>query len=124
MRVLLSIKPEYADRIFDGSKRFEFRKKVFRNQVTTVVVYATLPVGKVIGEFTISEIIESEPSKVWRKTKGFSGISKSNFEEYFTGRSKAFAIGVQDPKLYKQSMSLRDVHPRGIAPQSFYYLSQ
>ena len=30
MKILLSIKPEFAERIFDGSKKYEFRKVIFR----------------------------------------------------------------------------------------------
>ncbi|RAX12581.1 hypothetical protein CKY02_11450 [Photorhabdus bodei] len=40
MKVLLSIKPEYVDRILNGSKKFEFRKVAFKNnQVQSVVIY-------------------------------------------------------------------------------------
>ncbi len=123
MKVLLSIKPEHAQKIFGGLKRFEFRKAIFRKEgVQTVVVYATLPVGKVIGEFTVGEIIENEPATVWKATKAHSGISRTFYDEYFLGRSIAFAIEVQNPKLYAESLDLEDVHPSGSAPQSFCYL--
>jgi predicted transcriptional regulator len=81
-----------------------------------------MPVGRVIGEFTIGEIITNKPSEVWRRTKDHSGITRNFFDQYFTGSAKAFAIGVQDPKLYKKSLNLIDVHPKGVPPQSFCYL--
>ena len=57
MTVLLSIKPEFAEKIFDGTKKFEFRKSIFKNtDVQTVIVYASSPVQQVIGEFTIDSI--------------------------------------------------------------------
>ena len=31
MKVLLSIKPEFAEKILNGTKRFEFRKGIFKN---------------------------------------------------------------------------------------------
>ena len=31
MTVLLSIKPEFAEKIFDGTKKYEFRKSIFKN---------------------------------------------------------------------------------------------
>ena len=43
MKVLLSIKPEFANKIFEGTKRFEFRKSIFKKEVKTVVVYASSP---------------------------------------------------------------------------------
>ena len=76
MRVLLSIKPEFAFKIFDGEKKYEFRKVVFKNpKVKTVVVYASSPVQKVIGEFEIEDILSSNPNEIWKKTKKYSGIT-------------------------------------------------
>lgn len=58
-KVLLSIKPEFVNEIMSGRKKFEYRKKVFkRKDITTIVVYATKPLGKVVGEFEVDEIIE------------------------------------------------------------------
>lgn len=123
MRVLLSIKPEYAERIFEGTKRFEFRKAAFKDTaVKTVVVYATLPVGKVIGEFSIDEIIQASPAELWEKTKKYSGISKELFHSYFDGRRSATAIGVRQAKLYRRPLPISSVSPSGVAPQSFCYL--
>jgi predicted transcriptional regulator len=123
MRILLSIKPQYAELIFAGSKRFEFRRVVHKNlKVKTVVVYATKPVGKVIGEFAVSEIHGDSPERLWRKTRRHSGITKGFFNEYFHGRDKGFAIGVGKAKRYKIPLELREVLPNGFPPQSFVYL--
>ena len=77
MRVLLSIKPEYAEKILSGAKRFEYRKAAPRNTaVRTVVIYATLPVGKVIGEFEIGGVLREPPEVLWNQTKQASGITR------------------------------------------------
>jgi len=123
MKVLLSIKPEFADRILNGDKHFEFRKAVFKNaDVKTVVIYATKPVGKVIGEFDIAEVLEGTPNKLWKVTREYAGISKAFFEEYFEGRDTAYAIRVQRPTRYSRPLDLTELLPRGVAPQSFQYL--
>jgi len=31
MKILLSIKPEYAEKIFAGTKKYEFRRSIFKN---------------------------------------------------------------------------------------------
>ena len=68
MKVLLSIKPEYAESILSGKKKYEFRKNIFRNKnVDTIVIYATMPVGKVIGEFKVGDILALSPSELWDK---------------------------------------------------------
>ncbi|WP_431293479.1 ASCH domain-containing protein [Pedobacter sp. P26] len=80
MRVLLSIKPEYAYKIFEGTKKFEFRKIRFKNpNIKTVVVYASSPVQKVIGEFEIEDILSFDPDRIWRITEKYSGISEAFF---------------------------------------------
>lgn len=123
MKILLSIRPHYAYQIFSGSKRFEFRKVLYKNpEVTTVVVYATKPVGKVIGEFTISGVHKESPEELWRRTKMHSGISESFFIAYFEGREVACAIEVESTTLYPEPKELRDVVTNGLAPQSFRYL--
>lgn len=125
MKVLLSIKPEYAYKILSGDKRYEFRKAVFKNKdVRKIVIYATKPVGKVVGEFDIGEILQDSPESIWAKTKSYSGISKDFFEEYFNGRERAFAISIKNPSTYEEPFELKRVVANGVAPQSFRYLHE
>lgn len=118
----MSIKPEFANLIFEDEKGYEFRKVLFKNpDIKTIVVYASSPVQKVIGEFEIEEIISMEPSKLWNKTKDRAGISKSFFLQYFEERLIGHAIKVGKKKLYRTPKCLKkdfDVLP----PQSFIYL--
>ncbi len=123
MKVLLSIKPEYVDRILDGSKKFEFRKGIFKNEmVKSVVIYATMPVGMVVGEFDIADVIEDKPSIVWSKTKKYAGISKDFFDIYFNSRDKAFAIKIGNVRKYDEPMMLSALGKNITAPQSYRYL--
>ena len=122
MKVILSIKPEFAFKIFDGSKKFEFRKSIFKNKnVKTIIVYASSPVQKVIGEFEIGIIYNDNLDVLWRITKEHSGISEDYFYSYFTDKEKGFAIQVKKKKKYKNPKSLKEeynIHP----PQSFAYV--
>lgn len=123
MKVLLSIKPEYAEKILNGEKRFEFRKSLFGNVgVTAVVIYVTKPVGKVVGEFEISEVLRDKPAKVWARTKRFAGIDKVFFDSYFEGRNMAVAIGVGTVRKYREPLELTHFGDSVTAPQSFRYL--
>ncbi len=122
MRALLSIKPEYAEKILIGTKKYEFRKVIFKKNVDTVVIYATMPVGKIIGEFKVDDILQDQPKELWKKTKDHSGITQSFFDQYFDGRNKAFAIRVKNPFRYHEPFDLKRILPKGIAPQSFCYI--
>lgn len=125
MKVLLSIKPEYVERIFDGSKKFEYRRAIFKNKdIRTVIVYATLPVGKIVGEFDIDEILENNPSAIWAKTKDYSGVQESFYDEYFNGREKAFAIKISSTKKYINEICPYTQLNNFTAPQSFMYAKE
>ena len=118
MRVLLSIKPEFAQKIFDGSKRYEYRRAIFKNhEVSRVIVYASDPIRRIIGEFEIEDILHDELQMLWVKTKNDAGISKKRFFEYFTNKSKGYAIKVKTTTIYDDPLPLNSfmVSP----PQSF-----
>lgn len=123
MKVLLSIKPQFAEQIFNGNKKFEFRKTIFKNEdVKTVVVYASSPIQKVIGEFEIEMILNDSPDKLWKKTKKYAGIDEEYFYQYFADREYGFAIKIKKVKKYKKPLCLKadfNLTP----PQSFLYLS-
>ncbi|MEL6675831.1 MAG: hypothetical protein AAFR61_26725 [Bacteroidota bacterium] len=122
MKVVLSIKPIFADKIFEGSKKFEFRRSIFKNEnVKSIIVYASSPVQKVIGEFEIEEIHNEELSSLWDKTKDYSGISEEYFYKYFSDKEKGFAIQVKNKIKYSQPKCLKsdfNLNP----PQSFAYV--
>lgn len=124
MKVLLSIKPKFAYKIFDGEKKFEFRKVIFKNpDIKTIVVYASSPVQQVIGEFEIDDILSSSPNEIWELTKKYSGISEVYFNEYFENKLIAHAIKIKNTKKYIKPMSLKDDF-NVLPPQSFLYLKE
>lgn len=123
MKVLLSIKPEFVEKILSGEKKYEFRKKLFKRQsVKTIVIYATMPIGKVVGEFDIDHVISDDPNLVWEKTKKYAGVSKSFYDEYFEEKSLAFAIAIGKVTLYDEPKSLNYFGKNIVAPQSYRYL--
>lgn len=123
MKVLLSIKTEFVKEIFNGTKKFEYRKVIFKNKdIKTVVIYETMPVGKIVGEFEIEQILMEHPSKIWQKTKKYSGITEDFYDEYFIGRDKAYAIEIKSFKKYDTPVSPYANNSNFTAPQSFKYL--
>lgn len=124
MKVLLSIKPEFAEKIFDGTKKYEFRRSVFKNKnVKTVVVYASSPVQQVIGEFEIETILNHNLQELWNLTKDYSGITKNFFFEYFINKENGYAIKIKEAKRYDRALSLKDDF-NATPPQSFMYLEE
>lgn len=123
MKVVLSIKPQFANKIFDGTKKFEFRKAIFKNQnVTSVLVYASSPVQKVIGEFEIEKIFNLDLKELWDKTKDHSGITEAYFYEYFENREQGFAIQIKNKRRFENPKCLKTDYNL-TPPQSFAYWS-
>jgi predicted transcriptional regulator len=121
-RVLLSIKPEFANLIFEGQKDFEFRRAVFKDpEIRSVVVYASSPVQKVIGEFEIESILHEHLDVLWENTKHAAGIERSYYDSYYHGKEKGYAIKVGKRTLYDSPKSLKHDFEM-LPPQSFAYL--
>jgi len=120
--VLLSIKPEFAKKIFAGTKKFEFRKSIFKYQnINKIIVYASSPVKKVIGEFLIDKILIDDIDTLWNITSAHSGITKEFYQEYFKDKNKAYAIKIGKTIRYKKSRTLNEYNIK-TAPQSFVYI--
>ncbi len=123
MRILLSVKPAFVHEILTGKKLYEFRKQLFKHtEVKTIVIYASSPICKVVGEFEIGDIIKDTPVKVWEKTKLHSGISDSFYFRYFENREIAYAIEITNIIEYPEPLSLSDINEKIKPPQSFCYI--
>lgn len=124
MKVLLSIKPEFANKIFDGIKKFEFRRTIFKNEkIKTVVVYASSPMQRVIGEFEIDTILKADLDTLWAETRDHAGIEEDYFYEYFGDKEQGFAIKIKKTRKYKSPRCLKE-HYNLQPPQSFLYLNE
>ena len=123
MKVLLSIKPEFADKIFDGTKKVEFRRIIFKsNKITSIVVYASSPIQKIIGEFEVDSVLSGSPEYLWSETSEDAGISKSYFDQYFADRLIGYAIRIKSVNRYKVPLCLKLDFNISHPPQSFQYL--
>ncbi len=121
---LLSIHPRFAEAILNGDKRVEFRRTRFSQRVSHVVIYATLPVAKVIGWFEVAGIESLHPDDLWSKFNHCGGIDEQQFRSYYAGRETGYAIRVQRSQRLKQARSLSTICRRIRPPQSFAYLDK
>lgn len=119
--ILLSIKPEFVARIFDGVKKFEFRKVVANKNIDAIVIYATAPVMRVVGCVQVRGILGDRPDELWQQTKNAAGITREFFDSYFAGRDMAYAYVLGDVVRYDVPKTLSEFGLRA-APQGFVYL--
>lgn len=121
MKILLSVKPEYTDRILDGSKRYEYRRRLAAMPISSILLYATEPVGKVVGEVKVTGTVSDSPTKLWEQTKKYAGITRERYRLYFHGKKKAHAYVLGDAKSFIVKKSLAEYRITS-APQSFVYI--
>ena len=120
-KILLSIKPEYVKSIFEGKKKFEYRKIVAKNRPDKIIIYSTYPISAIVGEADIEEILIDSPDNLWKKTKKNSGVDKSFFFEYCKEKKVGVAYQLKNIIEYENIRSLEEFGVK-YAPQSYVYL--
>lgn len=122
--VILSIKPIYAQAIMSGTKKVEFRKKIFKRPVDKIFVYSSSPEKKILGFFTIKEIIKNSPENLWKEFNKIGGIEKNAFFNYYQGSDTGFSIKISEVEKYDNGIDPTDIFDNFCAPQSFIYLEK
>ncbi len=125
MNVLLSIKPEFADKILAGTKRYEFRRSVPSSWETPirVFIYASHPRKRIVGYFTAAEILRESPALLWEKCHNSAGIEKERFFTYFQGKASGNALVIEDVTPLPHPADPRElIKSEFVGPQSFCYI--
>ena len=69
--LILSLKPRYADLIFEGVKKAELRRRpLVQMEGGDVFVYVTSPVMELRGGFRVGEVWAGTPQEIWEKVSG------------------------------------------------------
>lgn len=120
--IILPIAPKYITKILSGQKKYEYRKKLCKNEIYRIYLYATTPVKGIVGEAEVIDKLEENPERLWDLTSSTAGIDKDFFYKYFSGSIKAGAYKLGGVKKYKNKILLNSI---GIdyAIQSFKYIS-
>jgi predicted transcriptional regulator len=118
----MSIRPQFASAILDGTKTVEFRKRALANDISRVIIYTTAPIKAVVGEFTVASQVITSPGALWRRFSKVAGIDRRSFFEYFEGTTEAVGIVIDAVTEYDIPISLGDIEPGARPPQSFMYV--
>lgn len=108
-------------KIFDGSKKYEFRRYLAKKDVNRILIYSTAPVMKVVGEVEVIGTLSMKPTPLWEITKTHAGITRDGFREYFSGRKMAHAYKLGRVYEYLEPQPLFKYNIKQ-APQSFVYI--
>lgn len=124
--LLISLKPRYADLVFDGLKRAELRRRIIpRIENRYVFIYVSSPARRLRGGFRVGQVWRGSPEEIWDQVSEFAGVGKQDFDTYYAGRTVAYALSIMDVREYenpKDLNALRDRFPGFVVPQSWRYV--
>ena len=121
--ILMSIKPEYVNKIFSGEKKYEYRKRICKNNIEKIIVYSSYPVQKIIGELIIKNVLFDKKDIIWNKTKEYGGIDKDKYDKYYVNCEYAVAYEIEKAIPYDNQKELKDYGIKA-APQSYVYIKK
>ena len=125
--VLVSLRPEFATAVAEGRKTVELRRRFPQVDAGVwLVIYATQPVGALVGMARIEEVKSASVRTIWKQHRGDVAISKSRFQDYFDDRSRGFAVvlGSYRPLGPIRTEQLAQILPGFHPPQSWRYLDE
>lgn len=120
---LISLKPRHAIGILDGTKRVELRRRPMNVRPgATLWLYVKVPVGMVVGTVQVVGSHHLAPTALWRNLGSVSGLSRTEFFEYFAGSSKAFALVLERPRRLRSGVHLDELRrlAGGFQPPQFF----
>ena len=118
----MAVKPEYAKKILDGLKHFEFRKQKPRHRVSRVYIYSSSPDKKIVGCFRIKGVVSGTPAEIWKKCGSQGGIERDKFFSYFGACEIGYGLEVGDVQRFDPPVDPFEVNCDFKAPQSFAYV--
>ncbi len=120
--ILMSIKPQYVDKIFSGEKKYEYRKRLCQKKIDRIIVYSSSPIKKVVGELIIKQVLYHNKNTIWNMTNQYGGIDKIEFDQYYENLENAVAYEIEKVIIYDKPKDLMDYHIKS-APQSYVYIN-
>lgn len=121
---LISVHPEYVNKILNGTKNVEFRRVWASKPISHLVLYSTSPEMKVVAILELKEVIKNRKTFLWEISKQYKGgITRSKLRQYFFGKNEGYAIVINKVIPLKQPIKLNEVIPNARPPQSFFYLT-
>ena len=92
-QAIISLKPRYADLVLSGKKSVELRNRIVRLKPgTTIWIYATRPVGRIVAFAEVKAVVHGEPTLIWKRFKKYICIEKAEFNSYTEDRKRVSAV--------------------------------
>lgn len=124
---LVSIRPSYVEKIIDGSKTVELRRRFPSAAAGSIaLIYSSSPVQAIVGYAVIREVQRRPLRDIWSRYGQAACITRDAFHEYFDGLEEGYAIIIDRAKRFSREVTAADLRERFgfVPPQSFRYLGE
>lgn len=121
--IIISLHINHIEKILNDDKSVLFMKKLPAHPVKRVLIYATQPVGLVIGEFDLKDTKELSRTKAWAEYGKESTFTKAQFDEYFEG-AEVDGVKVMEIEGFIKYKNPKPIDKYGMqrGPSGFAYL--
>ncbi len=118
---VISIKTEHLDKIKAKEKTFELRRVFTLKPIKRIFFYETSPVKLITCYAEMRHLYYEKLPDLWERVKDSCGLTKSEFDEYFKGKEKGYAIQLKNIKkiLHRSKTIPKCCFDLKRAPQSF-----
>lgn len=123
---LISIHPNYVEKIISGEKRLEFRRTWAATPVEYLAIYSTAPVKRIVALVEVGRTIRGSKTRLWELSRQEGGgISRRRLFSYLDGKKEAVALELKRRITLATELDPSDVFGADFRPpQSFRYLTK
>lgn len=112
----MAMKTRFAEAIYLGHKKYEFRRSLVRiTPGSTVLIYEVRPVGMITGQFLVADVFAGEPSEICDLEETAWGREVAH--QYLAGAKRCSAIKIAGVQRWDRPV----VAPPPV-PQSYRFL--
>ena len=124
--LLLSIQPQFAERIYAGTKKFEIRKVApIEGAGNVALIYESGTERKITGWVAFGSVDWYTPDDLWNSLGRETGLKRAEFEAYCGDRDRVAALSVASTGRFDSPLTLEDLRdslPEFMPPQNFRYI--
>jgi predicted transcriptional regulator len=98
---LFSIAPVWVEKLANGEKKFELRRRGPRDPVkhSHALIYSTAPISAIVAKSIITGAVTGTPTFLWHRIGADSGCTENEFFKYFRGCPVGSAIAMSNVRL-------------------------
>lgn len=111
--ILISVKQKYLQRILNGKKTVELRRKrVDVPKGTRIWLYAAAPMAEICAYTSVRAIVTAPPRTIWKRYGSAAGLTNEEFNCYFAGSQLGCAILLDEVHGFEPALKLNELRSR------------